>query len=134
MLLKLIRNTLGQIIIAIDYLTRPRPLQRPAEDQAEINKITRNMALYQFNACPFCVKTRRTFRRLNLEIETRDAINNLQHRSELAEQGGKIRVPCLKIDENGTSKWMYESDDIIKYLDDRFSVNMSNERILESEH
>lgn len=126
MILKFIRNALGQVIIFIDYLTRPKPIQRPADLQAKINKITSNMALYQFRACPFCVKTRRTFRRLNLEIETRDAVNDLQHRTELSEQGGKIKVPCLKIDENGTTEWMYESNEIIRYLDHRFGEVVIN--------
>lgn len=126
MLLKLIRNSLGQAIIAIDYLTRPKQLQRPADVQEEVNQITSNMALYQFNACPFCIKTRRTFRRLNLEIETRDAMNNQQHRSELSEFGGQIKVPCLKIIENGNTQWMYESNDIIQYLNNRFDTNVIN--------
>lgn len=132
MLLKLVRNALGQIIILIDFLTRPKQLQRSAESQAEVDLITSNMALYQFNACPFCTKTRRTFHRLNLEIETRDAINNQQHRAELLEQGGKIKVPCLNINENGTSKWLYDSSDIIQYLESRFGEDINGERILES--
>lgn len=123
MLLKLTRNALGQMIIFIDFLTRPKPVKRPAEIQAEVNQMTSNMALYQFSACPFCVKTRRTFRRLNLEIETRDAANNQKHRSELSEQGGQIKVPCLKISEHGNTTWMYESNEIIKYLDGRFGTN-----------
>ena len=123
MLLKLIRNALGQIIIFLDFLIRPKQIQRPADKQEEINQVTRNMTLYQFKACPFCVKTRRTFRRLNLEIETRDAANNQQHRSELSEQGGQIKVPCLRINENGNTTWMYESNDIIHYLDNRFGEN-----------
>lgn len=122
MLLKLIRNALGQVIIFLDYVTRPKPIQRPAALQTEINKITSNMALYQFKACPFCVKTRRTFRRLNLNIETRDTINNLQYRAELSELGGKVKVPCLKISENGNTIWLYESNDIIHYLDERFAA------------
>lgn len=123
MLLKLIRNALGQLIILIDYLTRPTPIQRSTEAQTEINNITNQMALYQFRACPFCIKTRRTFRRLNLDIETRNANTNLQYRTELSEQGGKIKVPCLKINENGKTQWMYESSDIIQYLDNRFGEN-----------
>ena len=125
MLLKLVRNALGQVVIFFDFLTRPKQLQREAGAQAVVNQHTRNMALYQFNACPFCIKTRRTFRRLNLEIETRDASNNAQHRSELSEQGGQIKVPCLKIEENDTTLWMYESNEIIQYLDNRFGTNSS---------
>ena len=120
MLLKLIRNALGQIVIFIDFITRPKPMQRSEENQQAINQVTANMALYQFRACPFCVKTRRAIIRLNLDIEKRDAINNAQHRADLAELGGEIKVPCLKIDEAGSTQWMYESSEIIAYLENRF--------------
>jgi glutathione S-transferase len=33
-------------------------------------------------------------------------------------------VPCLRIeDNNGDVRWMYESGDIISYLDQRFNSN-----------
>ena len=120
MVLKFIRNALGQIIIFFDFITRPKPVQRSEENQQAINQITVNMALYQFKACPFCVKTRRAMIRLNLNIEKRDAINDVQHRADLAELGGAIKVPCLKIEEAGTTRWMYESSEIIAYLENRF--------------
>lgn len=34
--------------------------------------------------------------------------------------GGRIKVPCLRIDEGGETRWIYESEDIVAYLDDRF--------------
>ncbi|HBH35017.1 MAG TPA: glutaredoxin, partial [Gammaproteobacteria bacterium] len=40
---------------------------------------------------------------------------------ELRLQGGKYQTPCLKItDSDGSVQWMYESKDIIDYLDQRF--------------
>ena len=72
--------------------------------------------LYQFKACPFCVKVRRAIKREGLNIETRDAKNNEQYRQELLEQGGKVKVPCLRIEKNGQVQWLYESNDIIAYL------------------
>ncbi|HAI96784.1 MAG TPA: glutaredoxin, partial [Methylococcaceae bacterium] len=38
------------------------------------------------------------------------------------EGGGKLKVPCLRIEEDGKVSWMYESSDIINYLEDRFAV------------
>lgn len=119
---KPVRWVLGQIIIFIDWITRPKPVQRSAEAQAEVDEQTKNMALYEFQMCPFCVKTRRQIHRLGLKIENRDARNNPKWNEELIEQGGKYQVPCLKITEaDGTVQWMYESTDINKYLEDRFS-------------
>lgn len=121
---KPIRWILGQIIIFIDWITRPKPLQRSAEAQAEVDKQTANMALYHFQMCPFCVKTRRQIHRLGLNIENRDARNDEKWNQELINEGGKYQVPCLKISKaDGSVQWMYESSDINQYLDETFSVD-----------
>lgn len=122
MFVKALRVGLGQLIIFIDFLTRPRKLQRPANAQAAVEQSAKDLTLYQFHACPFCVKTRRTLRRLNVPVALKDAKNNEQDRQTLLEQGGKIKVPCLRIEENGQTTWMYESKVIIDYLDKRFSA------------
>ena len=121
MIVKGLRNGLGQLIIFADWLTRPKPLQRTAEQQAEVDAATAHLALYQFNACPFCVKVRRAIHAFNLKIELRDAKNNQQFRQELEQQGGRIKVPCLRIEEGGEVRWMYESNDILAYLKERFA-------------
>jgi glutaredoxin len=119
---KPVRWLLGQIIIFIDWLTRPKPMQRSAEAQKEVDEQTKNMALYQFQQCPFCVKTRRQIHRLALNIENRDARNDPQWNHELINDGGKYQVPCLKITAaDGSVQWMYESTEINQYLDERFS-------------
>ncbi|BBP57955.1 glutathione S-transferase N-terminal domain-containing protein [Pseudomonas sp. St316] len=122
MIVKALRVGLGQLIIFIDFITRPGKKKRPAEAQAQVEQAARGLTLYQFHACPFCVKTRRTLRRLNVPVTLRDAKNNEQDRQALLEQGGRIKVPCLRIEENGQTTWMYESKVIIDYLDKRFSA------------
>ena len=122
MLIKLLRNGLGQLIIFLDFITRPSKLKRSAEAQAAVTQSASNLALYQFNACPFCVKTRRNLHRLNVPVALRDAKNDPQARKDLEQQGGKIQVPCLRIEENGQSTWLYESKAIIAYLDQRFAA------------
>ena len=120
---KPIRWFLGQIIIFIDWVTRPKPVQRPTDEQALIDQQTSHMALYQFNQCPFCVKTRRSIRRLALNIEKRDARNNLKWNQELINDGGKYQVPCLKLTtDDGKVEWMYEATVINKYLDEKFAA------------
>jgi glutaredoxin len=117
MIFKLIRWPLGQLILLVDFLTRPAPPQRPSELQARIDASTRDMALYQFRACPFCVKTRRALRRMGLNIELRDARDNARWRNQLEQEGGKIQVPCLYLPgSDGNAQWLYESDEIIAYL------------------
>ena len=65
------------------------------------------------------MKARRTIKRLNLQIETRNAQEG-EYRKELEINGGKILVPCLKVEYAGEVSWIYESNDIIKYLEERF--------------
>lgn len=121
---KPVRWVLGQIIIFIDWLTRPKPMQRSAETQKEVDEQTQNMVLYQFKQCPFCVKTRRQIRRLALNIESRDARNDPQWNQELINDGGKYQVPCLKITAaDGSVQWMYESTEINQYLDEKFTAS-----------
>lgn len=121
MLMKALRVGLGQVIVAGDLLTRPRKQQRSADAQAQVNAAAGNLALYQFHACPFCVKTRRALHKLNVPVALRDAKNDPQARQALLEQGGKVKVPCLRIEEDGQTTWMYESKLIIDYLEKRFA-------------
>ena len=119
MLVKAIRNLLGYTIATMDLMTRFGRINRSKENQAAADESTSNMALYQFYACPFCIKTRRAIYKLNLNIETREAGHGA-YREELQAQGGKVQVPCLRIEENGEVTWMYESNAIIQYLQQRF--------------
>jgi len=116
---KTVRAILGPILLILDKLTSPKGVERSALDQQRLNLVTRKMTLYQYKTCPFCIKTRRAIERLSLTIETRDAQREGENRQQLLEGGGKIKVPCLKImDENGAPIWLYECNDIIRYLQD----------------
>ena len=122
MIWNLIRWPLGQLILLVDFLTSPRSPQRTPYEQAKIDQATVDMALYQFRACPFCVKTRRAMKRLGLNIELRDARKDPKWRQQLLAEGGRLQVPCLHIPrESGEAQWLYESADIIAYLEQRFS-------------
>lgn len=120
-MMRLIRFVLGQIILVVDWLTSPKKPNHSPEVQANLDQDTASIALYQFKACPFCVKTRRAIRRLGLNIETRDAKNDPDFKQQLITQGGEYKVPCLLIKEDGEERWMYESNDIIAYLNERFA-------------
>jgi glutaredoxin len=122
MLVKLLRNGLGQLIIFIDFITRPAKIKRSQEEQTQVENKTTQLALYQFRACPFCVKTRRTMHKLNLPIALKDAKNNADDRQSLLELGGKIQVPCLRIKGAEKEEWLYDSKAINQYLVDNFAV------------
>ena len=119
MIVKAVREGLGRIIVFIDFLTRPKKLQRSAEEQKRVEQVAKDWALYQIYACPFCVKVRRAIHRLNVPVTLRDAQNDPQHREALKTGGGRIKTPCLRIEEKGSVRWVYESKDIIKFLEAR---------------
>ena len=46
--------------------------------------------------------------------------DNPDFKAELIAGGGKKQVPCLRISQdNADTVWLYESDDIIRYLKNR---------------
>lgn len=113
---------IGPIILLWDKLYPPRSMVRTPEEQQQVDASSNNLVLYQFKMCPFCVKARRAIKRLSLNIETRDALREESSREELLAGGGEIKVPCLRItDSEGNTTWMYESSDIIAYLQGRFA-------------
>ena len=118
----IVRAILGALILFFNWVFTPKSIKREATEQAEIDTQTQKLALYQYAACPFCVKVRRAMKRNGLNIETRDAKRSEQAKEELVNGGGQLKVPCLRIEEdNGEVRWMYESGDIINYLEHRFS-------------
>ena len=113
---------IGPILLLLDALAPPRAMARDAEAQQQIDSSTRNLVLYHFKMCPFSIKVKRAVRRLSLNIEARDALRDEASREELLQGGGQIKVPCLRItDEQGNATWMYESSDIIAYLQTRYA-------------
>jgi len=118
-----VRWFLGRIILLVDFLFHPRGVKRDAQLQSTLDEETSKLSLYQYAACPFCVKVRWSMQRNSLKVETKDAKRNAQYAEELVAGGGHLKVPCLKIEEqDGSSTWMYESSDIISYLELRFPL------------
>jgi len=120
--MRIVRMILAPILLFLNWITTPRGVKRPADLQQQIDQQTAGLSLYQFKACPFCIKVRRTFKRHSLKVETRDAKNDEEIRQELLEQGGKVKVPCLRIEESeGEVSWLYDSNAIVEYLQGRFA-------------
>jgi glutaredoxin len=119
---KTLRIVLVPFILFWEFVTTPKGIVRTPELQKQVDLECRNLALYQFKTCPFCVKVRREMRRLSLNIALLDAQAEGPIRGELIRGGGKAVVPCLKItDAEGKTEWMYESAQIIQYLHTRFA-------------
>ena len=118
----IIRWILGTLILTFDWLFTPRGVKRSTDAQLAVDTQTAKLALYHYRACPFCVKVRRAMKRQSLNLVTRDVKRSETAKAQLLSGGGSIKVPCLRIeDEVGGVEWMYESADIINYLNNRFA-------------
>ncbi|MDO9420497.1 MAG: glutathione S-transferase N-terminal domain-containing protein [Herminiimonas sp.] len=120
---KLVRLILGPFLLLKEQLSKPKGLVRSAADQARVDAECQQLALYQFTTCPFCIKVRQEMRRLSLNVEQHDAQHSAENRQALLAQGGSSKVPCLKIvDADNQTRWLYNSREIIAYLQQRFAV------------
>ncbi len=120
--MKLIRFILGRILLLCEKLFAPKSLVRAQRVQEQVDAQTKNLALYQFEACPFCIKVRMAIKRLGLKINYIDILKNKTYEEELIKFGGQRQVPCLKVSNpDGSTRWIYESTDIIKFLEQSFA-------------
>ena len=121
--LKTARAIVGPVMLLGNRITRPKGLVRNDAAQQAVDARTAQLALYHFPTCPFCLKARRAMHRLSLNIELRNAQHDPAHRQDLLTGGGKIQTPCLRITgAQGHDVWLYESRDIIAYLEREFAA------------
>ncbi len=119
---KTLRLVLGPFMLLWEVLSRPKAITRAPAQQREVDALSRNLTLYQFSTCPFCIKVRKEIHRLALPIERRDAQHAVGHRAELLQGSGAVQVPCLRITHpDGKVQWLAESGAIISYLNQRFA-------------
>ena len=121
-LLKAVRNGLGLVIVFVDWITRSKGIQRSEADQLKVQSTMQGVSLYQFFACPFCTKVRRAVHQLGVTVEARDINKNPEYRQQLEAGGGRVKVPCLRIENHGDVQWLYESNEIIQYLENKVST------------
>jgi glutaredoxin len=115
--MSIIRWIVGRILLTLNFIFSPRSPRLDANAQSQLNQKTKGISLYELSACPFCIKVRREIKRQGMQIELRNLGANEAYREELVREGGKHKVPCLKITKSGEKdQWMYESSEIIQYL------------------
>jgi len=94
------------------------------KDQKPMKKID-NHFLYLYSTCPFCFRVRVAMTQLGIDMEIRNIHQGNEHLNALRAGGGSTMVPCLRIEENGETQWMYESGDIVAYLKGKFGAQSS---------
>lgn len=117
--MKIVRWVLGRIVLLVEFVMMPKGVQRDEATQQKLDEEMSQYSMYQYAACPFCVKVRRAMKKQSLTVKLVNA-KEPQHGADLVAFGGEMKVPCLRISkENGDDTWLYESDDIIRFLNQR---------------
>lgn len=97
------------------------PMRRDDADQQSIDAETRRLKLYEMPSCPYCCKVRRSMRQLGLDIPSVDIGRDDDAYNALLDATNETQVPCLYIHDDGTEpRWLFESNDIVAYLQRRF--------------
>ncbi len=76
-----------------------------------------DLELYKKDNCPYCQRVYQALGRLDVRVRMRDVRVDAGAMDDLVRVGGKPQVPCLFID----GKPLYESADIVRFLDDNFA-------------
>ncbi len=78
--------------------------------------------MYYQASCLYCMAVRAALWWLGLKVPLKDIMFHPEYNAELTAGGGKSQVPCLRIEnEHGEARWMYETIDIIRYLESGIS-------------
>lgn len=76
-----------------------------------------DLELYKKDNCPYCQRVYEALTRLGVRVRMRDIRREPDAVETLVRVGGKRQVPCLFVD----GKPLYESADIVRFLDETFS-------------
>ena len=75
--------------------------------------------LFKTDLCGFCYRVRDFAEKKGISLTLRDTMTDMEAFRELLQGGGRSTVPCLKIQREKEVIWMYESLDIIDYLNEQ---------------
>lgn len=79
------------------------------------------LTLYHLPTCLFCWRVRFAAWRMGVSLPMKNLMLSPAAHRELVSDGGRMQVPCLRIEEGDRVRWLYESADIIAYLKQRIA-------------
>ena len=119
-MIQISRRLVGHTVNIIAWLTRPAQIQRNEQERKLLANELKSLRIYDYKGCPKSLKLRQALHRLNLDIEYCDIRVCQVHRDNLLAQFGRLHAPCLRIEEGQSVRWLDESEQIIRYLNQRF--------------
>jgi len=110
-------NDLSAFTVSVVRLGRGLYPRVTADQRPEPKEL---LELYDFEGCPYCRKVREALCELDLDYLVHPVGKGSAHRAQLRDIGGTVQAPYL-IDPN-TGTRLYESDEIIEYLNDTYGA------------
>ncbi len=86
--------------------------------------VSENYQLFASDTCGFCARVKQFLHQRGIDMVFRDTLRDPEAYRELLQGGGRGMVPCLRIERGDEVEWMYESIDIIRYLDAQFENSL----------
>lgn len=91
-------------------------------NQTQSNQIKpKQLALYYSPSCFYCLRVLDTVDDLGIHITQQNIHRDQSAYNALKQGGGKTQVPCLRIDHGDSIQWLYESADIVTYIEQHVS-------------
>ncbi|MCY0963732.1 glutaredoxin family protein [Parathalassolituus penaei] len=118
--MKITRQLQGFALHIADRLIPVKPVVRPIQELNTLERESRRMHLYLATNCPSSISIKRHCKRLGLRVVEKDVRRVDAFLNELVHGGGAPRVPCLRVDGDKTSDWLYSPEAILEYLERRF--------------
>ncbi len=114
------RQIKGMTLSVINRVLPVKPLEWNNEKRSIIDRESRRMQLYFCRRCPSSVQVQRSCERLGLHMVEKDVGRVNSYRNELVNGGGQPRVPCLRLDLDNKTTWLYGQREIVSYLEGRY--------------
>jgi hypothetical protein len=104
----------------VDKVVPVRPVERSAHEQLRLDRASRRMHLYFSPCCADSISVKRHCHKLGLRVVEKDVVRVNAYRNELVNGGGDSRIPCLRIEKEGKTDWVYSLESILGYLNQRY--------------
>jgi len=78
--------------------------------------------LFKTDLCGFCYRVRAYLEQRGIDMPLRDVNQDQAAFRELLENTRRTTVPCLRIQRGDEVEWMFESMDIMRYLEERHNA------------
>ena len=110
----------GYTLKLIDRLVPVKPMVHNQERQSQLDSESRRMHLYFSQNSAASIRVKRFCDRVGLHVVEKDVERVNSYCNELLKEGGQPNIPCLRLELNGRTHWLYGPNEIVQFLNNRY--------------